>query len=90
MRIDLLLKALCLVRTRSQGQAGCAAGAVRVNGAAVKPSREMRAGDIIDIRYPGREIVIELLGVPERQVSKRDAPSFYRLIRERETGTEGS
>jgi ribosomal 50S subunit-recycling heat shock protein len=89
MRIDLLLKTLCLVRTRSQGRAGCAAGAVRINGAVVKPSREARAGDIIDIRYPGREIVIELLELPGGQVSKKEAASFYRVIRERTTGPAG-
>lgn len=89
MRIDLLLKALCLVRTRSQGQAGCAAGAVRLNGSVVKPSREARPGDVIEIRYPGREIAIELLELPAKQVSKKEAPSFYRVIRERTTGPAG-
>lgn len=89
MRIDLLLKALCLVRTRSQGQAGCAAGAVRLNGAVVKPSREVRSGDVLDIRYPGREIVIEIIELPRGQVSKKEATSFYRVIRERTTGPAG-
>lgn len=84
MRIDLLLKSLCLVRSRSEGRRACLSGAVRIGGAVVKPSREAARGDVIDIRYPHRELVIELLDVPGRQVPRKECPSWYRVIRERE------
>ena len=86
MRIDLLLKALCLVKTRSLARKGCESGSVRIGGAQVKPSREAAAGDIIEIRWPGRTLVVELLEVPAGQVPKRDAPKFYRVIREMRQG----
>ena len=86
MRIDSLLKALCLVKTRSLARKGCETGNVRINGAVVKPSREAAEGDIIEIRKPGHSLVIELLETPAGQVSKKDAPGHYRVVRETRTG----
>jgi len=86
MRIDSLLKALCLVKTRSLARKGCDTGSVRINGAVVKPSREAVEGDIIEIRRPGHSIVVELLEMPGGQTSKKAAPGFYRVVRETRTG----
>jgi len=82
MRIDLLLKTLCLARTREIAKKGCDSGSVKVNGASVKPSREVREGDVIEIRYPDRLLVLELTEIPARQVSKKDRAAHYRIIRE--------
>ena len=70
MRIDSLLKSLCLVKTRSLARTGCETGNVRINGAVVKPSREAVEGDIVEVRKPGHAIVIEMLEIPAGQVSK--------------------
>ena len=86
MRIDTLLDALCLVRTRSLAKKGCLSGSVRIGGAAVKPSRSVVGGDIVEIRRPGRSIVVEILEIPKGSVSKKDAPRYYRVIRETRTG----
>ena len=86
MRIDSLLKALCLVKTRSLARKGCETGNVRINGAVVKPSREAAEGDVIEIRRTGHSLVVELLEMPKGQTSKRDAPRFYRIVRETRTG----
>jgi ribosome-associated heat shock protein Hsp15 len=82
MRIDSLLKALCLVKTRSMGRKGCLAGSVKLNGSEVKPSREAEVGDIVEIRYPGRVLVIELIDVPSRQAARKDCGEYYRIVRE--------
>jgi ribosome-associated heat shock protein Hsp15 len=86
MRIDSLLKVLCLVKTRSLARKGCETGNVRINGAVVKPSREALPGDIVEIRRPGHSLVIELLDLPNGQVSKKDSPQYYRVVRESRTG----
>jgi len=83
MRADLLLKSLCLVRSRSQARKGCEEGFVRVGGRRIKPSAEIRTGDIIEIRYPDREFVVEIQEVPRGQVPHRDRERFYRVVRER-------
>lgn len=84
MRIDLLLKSLCLAKTRSQARKGCDAGRVTLNGARAKPSAEARAGDVVEIRYPRAVIAVELLELPSGQASRRDAARFYRVLREHE------
>ena len=82
MRLDLLLKSFCLVKTRSQGKKGCEAGRVRVNGLAAKPSREMAPGDRIEITYPGRELLVEVIELPHGQVSRKERERYYRVVRE--------
>ena len=86
MRIDSLLKTLCLVKTRSLARKGCETGTVRIGGAVVKPSRIAAEGDLIEIRKPGHSLVVEILEMPRGQVSKKDAPRFYRVVRETRTG----
>ncbi|HEM46578.1 MAG TPA: RNA-binding S4 domain-containing protein [Alphaproteobacteria bacterium] len=85
MRVDLFLKALCLVKTRSQARKGIADGHVSVNGRAVKPGREIREGDVIEIRRPRRTLAVEVLEVPAGQVAKRDRERFIRTIRDVKT-----
>ena len=82
MRLDALLKSLCLVKTRSQGRKGCEAGRVKLNGLSSKPSREVRAGDIIEIRFPDKDLIIEVSEVPHGQASRKLAGAYYRVVRE--------
>lgn len=82
MRLDLLLKNMCLVKSRTRGKQAVETGKIKVGGTAVKASREIREGDIIHIFYPTRELVLEVLEVPRKQVSRKKAKDFYRVIRE--------
>ena len=82
MRIDLLLKALCLTKTRSQAHKGCEAGCISINGRSAKPSAEVRAGDVVEIRYPRRVMAVEIVEVPAGQAARKDCGRFYRLLRE--------
>lgn len=83
MRADLLLKSLCLVRSRSQARKGCEEGFVRIGGRRIKPSAEIHAGDIVEIRYPNRILVVEIREVPPGQVPRKERERFYRVVRER-------
>lgn len=82
MRLDVLLKSLCLVKTRSLAASGIEKGAVKVNGRGVKPSRKASEGDIIEIRYPDRILVVELTGIPAGQVARKERSGYFRIIRE--------
>ncbi len=82
MRIDLLLKNLCLVKTRGMARKGIDTGSVKLNGIETKPSREVSEGDVIEIRYPDRVLVIELTAIPAGQVSKSGRAEYFRIIRE--------
>ncbi|MFH1144089.1 MAG: S4 domain-containing protein [Candidatus Eisenbacteria bacterium] len=84
MRTDQLLHWLCLIKSRSLAARTCLEGRVRVNGLNVKPSRELRVGDRITIHDPLRDRLreIEIVELPAGQVSRREAPHYYRMIGE--------
>ena len=80
MRIDLVLKYLCLARSRSGVKTLCERDGVTVNTKQAKASSTIHAGDRISIEYPSRTLTIELLDVPRKQLSKTLAPNYYQVI----------
>jgi len=85
MRIDILLHALCLFKTRSQAGRACADGRVWLNGAPARASRAVRPGDRIRWMDPlGRyETEVEVLSIPAGQVSRASAREFFREVARR-------
>ena len=82
VRIDQLLHWLCLTPSRSLAGRACREGRVLVNGAVVRPSREVRPGDRIGLHDPLRTTLreLELLELPARQASRKDASIYYRWL----------
>jgi ribosome-associated heat shock protein Hsp15 len=82
MRVDLALKYLCLVKSRSSVRHLCDEGSLRVNDLPVKPSTPLRPGDRVSIRSPHRTLIVEVVRVPERQLSRSVAATHYNKIEE--------
>lgn len=80
MRLDQYLKVCCLVKHRTEAKKACDAGVVRVNGRAAKASKEVRSGDIITVDSEVRFLELEILEIPCKQVSKKEARDLYRTI----------
>jgi ribosomal 50S subunit-recycling heat shock protein len=78
VRLDLFLKTSRLVKRRTVAQELCDAGRVLVNGAAAKPAKEVRPGDVLTLAFSSRTVEIEVLGLP---LKSRTAPSeeSYRI-----------
>lgn len=85
--MDLALKRLLLVRSRSEGKEACDVGAVTVNGARAKASTEVGVGDRIGIEYANRSLELELTGDIGSNVSRAQAKALYRVLRD--DGTPG-
>lgn len=83
--MDLALKRLLLVKSRTEGKEACDVGAVFVNGRAVKASSEVHAGDRLRVEYARRSLEIELLAEVERNVSRAGARELYRVLRDERT-----
>ncbi len=83
--MDLALKRLLLVRSRSEGKEACDVGAVTVNGARAKASSEVHVGDRIGIEYANRSLELELTGDIGSNVSRAQAKTLYRVLRDDRT-----
>ncbi|HOE91290.1 MAG TPA: S4 domain-containing protein [Candidatus Cloacimonadota bacterium] len=81
MRIDLLMNKLCLVKTRSIAKKACDNNAVRVNGKIAKASLEIKPNDLIEYDLFGYKTEISITKLPEGNVSKKDAPEYYEILK---------
>lgn len=81
MRLDIFLKISRLIPRRSLAQEFCDAGLVKVNDATAKSSKEIKAGDEIEIKRRNRITKIAVEIVPDKkQLSKGDSESLYNII----------
>ncbi len=81
MRIDKFLKVSRLLKRRTLAQEACDGGRISANGRVVKPSYNIKVGDIIEIAFNSGAVKIEILDIKEI-VRKEDAEKLYRIITE--------
>ncbi len=78
MRVDKYLSRVGLVRRSALKKDGVE---IRVNEKDVKPSREIKVGDIIEFKSPTLLFKIEVLKLPEcRSIPSKMRNTYYRLI----------
>ena len=79
MRLDKYLKVSRLIKRRTVANEACDHERVSVNGRPAKASYEVKAGDVIEVRFGQRMLRVEVLAVSEH-AAKADAPAMYREI----------
>jgi ribosomal 50S subunit-recycling heat shock protein len=80
MRLDLFLKHSRLVVRRTVAQQLCETGAVQLNDAPAKSSREVRVGDKISVKQRGKITTVRVLQIPQKQTSKAQVTSLYEIL----------
>ena len=60
MRIDKFLKISRILKRRTLAQEACDGGRVKVNGRAVKPSHEIKVGDVVDVGFNSGTVTFEI------------------------------
>ncbi len=78
MRIDKWLWAARFFKTRSLASHACELGRIESNGQQVKPSREVRAGDLLRVKNESGEFQVEVLGLSEMRGPAAIAQTLYR------------
>ena len=79
MRLDKWLKVSRLIKRRTVANEACDAARVTANGRPVKASYDVKAGDILEIRFGERAVKLEVLVVADN-VGKTDAAAMYREV----------
>ena len=77
VRIDKWLWAARLLKTRSLAAEAVKGGRVQVNGARVKPSREVGPGDEVEVTLGALRRTVVVRGVAERRGPAKQAVALY-------------
>jgi len=76
VRIDKWLFAVRLFKTRSLASEECRKGKVTINGMNVKPSREIKEGEIIQLKRPPIIRSYKVIALTENRMSAKLVPEF--------------
>ncbi|MCI8593825.1 MAG: RNA-binding S4 domain-containing protein [Oscillospiraceae bacterium] len=79
MRLDKWLKVSRLIKRRTVANEACDAGRISANGRPVKAGYEVKAGDVLELRFGERVTKVEVLEVTE-YAGKADAAGLYREL----------
>lgn len=76
IRIDKWLWAVRLFKTRSLASEECKKGKVTINGISVKPSREIKEGETIQLRRPPITRSYKVVALTENRLSAKLVPEY--------------
>lgn len=79
MRIDKFLKVSRVIKRRSVAADACDGGRIEINGNVVKPSKDVKIGDIVQVSFGNNTLRFEVLDINEKQ-TKQSAENMYRVL----------
>ncbi len=79
MRLDKWLKVSRLIKRRTVANEACDNQRITANGRPVKASYDVKAGDVLELRFGERTVKVEVLVVADN-VGKADAAAMYREL----------
>jgi ribosome-associated heat shock protein Hsp15 len=80
VRVDKWLWAMRVFKTRSISTDACKKGRVIMGGTAVKPSRTIKVGDVIDVRKPPITYTFRVLALTENRLGAKLVPDYLENI----------
>lgn len=83
MRIDKFLKVSRILKRRTLAQQACDKGKVIVNGKEVKPAKQIKIGDEVELQFTGGAVKFRILNIKET-VKKDEASTLYEILSEDE------
>lgn len=79
-RVDKWLWAMRVFKTRTIATDACKKGRVTIGGTAVKPSRTIKVGDVIDVRKPPITYTFRVKGVTGNRLGAKLVPEYLENI----------
>ncbi|ARR03898.1 MULTISPECIES: RNA-binding S4 domain-containing protein [Campylobacter] len=81
MRVDKFLNTVNITKRRAISEDMCKSGVVSINGVVAKPSKEVKIGDKITIKFIMKEISYEVLAIPvTKSIPKSEQSSYVKEI----------
>ncbi|MDR0970069.1 MAG: RNA-binding S4 domain-containing protein [Lentimicrobiaceae bacterium] len=74
IRIDKWLWSARLFKTRSIAVEACKGGKVKIDGNNVKPSRDVKIGDVIHVQIEQLHKIVQIVSLPKNRVSAKQVP----------------
>lgn len=81
MRIDKFLKVSRIIKRRTVAKDATENDRILVNGKIVKPSYNLKVGDLVTILFGNKEVTIKVLELLD-STKKQDVDKMYELISE--------
>lgn len=78
MRLDKFLKISRVIKRRTVANEAASGGRISVNGKVVKPSYEVKIGDIVEIKFGDKISKFEILQVPK--VAGKDVGEIIKIL----------
>ena len=82
MRLDKFLKVSRLIKRRTVANEISDQGRVFINDKPAKPSSSVKALDKLTIEYYNKTLIVEILKVPQGNVSIQESKDLYKIIDE--------
>lgn len=78
MRIDKFLKVARVIKRRTVANEAADNGRISVNGKVVKPSYEVKIGDIVEIKFGDKTSKFEIIEIPK--VQSKNMPELIKVL----------
>ena len=78
MRIDKFLKVSRVIKRRTVANEAADSGRISVNGKVVKPSYEVKVGDIVEIKFGDKTSKFEIIEIPK--VQTKNMPELIQIL----------
>ncbi|MCH5222553.1 MAG: RNA-binding S4 domain-containing protein [Muribaculaceae bacterium] len=75
-RIDKWLWSMRVFKTRTIATDACKKGRVTINGVAIKPSRNIKIGEIVDVKKPPITYTFKVLAIPNGRLGAKLVPEY--------------
>ena len=81
MRIDKFLKVSRILKRRTLAQEAATGGRISVNGRVVKPSYQVKIGDVVEVGFISGTVKFRIIDVRDT-VKKEQVESLYEILGE--------
>lgn len=78
MRLDKFLKITRVIKRRTVANSAADSGRVSINGKTVKPSYEVKIGDIVEVKFGDKISKFQIVKIPEKNI--KDTEEFIKIL----------